>query len=137
MGGEEPKLSCSAPRCYLHASREFLRACKMHLSVIVLLSLNNVFLSTYFAPVQAGVYYRQRMHSRGQHTLSGKSQDFASGPKSLTIQMFGFLLYFFLLCVCVCLLCVAFIKIQRLNYSNKPSRPTPKRPIRFKPAHTM
>lgn len=100
MGGKEPKLICSAPRCYLHAPREFLRACKTHLSVTALLSLNSVVLSIYFAPVQAGVLDRQRVHSRGQHTLSGKRQDFASGPKSLTIQMFGFLSCFSLLCVC-------------------------------------
>lgn len=39
------------------------------------------------------------MLSGGQHGLDGKRREFASVPKSLATQTFGFLLYFSLLCV--------------------------------------
>lgn len=53
----------------------------------------------YFAAVQAGAGAGQRMLGGGQCVLGGKRQVFASVLKSLATQMFGFLLYFSLLCV--------------------------------------
>lgn len=41
VGGQEAGLSSSPLHCYFHALKEFLRTCKIHLSVTALLAFNN------------------------------------------------------------------------------------------------